>query len=261
MADFILRKAEEKDTEQIVSIWCACFGDDGAFVREMLSRCGLIKNAVGAELEGRLRSCMFAFDGLHLGEYKASYIYAICTEPAYRSRGLGRAVTAFAADMAAQRGAELIFLRPANAELERWYSDALGAVSFARTTVENFVPCRPAQCKAEEISPEEYLLLRGEGIPLELLQAQDCIHRHYGGAFLSCEYGALCAEEREEGILVRELISDSPELALAAAAEYFKTEKLLLFSHGKAGSPLICVPPSLVPEKGEKLPFMPFTLD
>ena len=92
MADYILRSANGDDLQQTAEIWRASFGDRGDLVFDMLVRCGLLKNAVGAEVNGRLRSCMFIFDGLRVGDRRAAYLYALCTEPAFRGLGLGKAV-------------------------------------------------------------------------------------------------------------------------------------------------------------------------
>ncbi len=263
MSDFILRPACEKDTQQIIRIWRSAFGDSEAFIRELIERSALLENAVCAEVDGAVRSCMFAFDGLCVSGKKAAYIYALCTEPAYRSRGLGRAVTGYAAEMARARGAELVFLLPANAGLEKWYTEALGARAFARASVEKVSPAAKAEIKAVTISPEEYLLRRSDSpwsLSLPLILAEEAVHRHYGGAFLACGDTVICVENGACGTLVREISGMDSDSALAAAAEYFGTNELSIIRGGKAGSTLMLLPP-FSPEGLCGIPFMPFTLD
>ncbi len=260
MTDFILRYANEKDIEQILSIWKVSFGDEDTFVRSLLEDCGLLSYAVCAELDGKGRSFMFSFDGLSFGGRQAAYIYALCTEPAYRRRGLGKAVALYAAEMAAERGAKTVFLKPAKEELEKWYATSLGAVPFARTAVEIFRPSG-ATVIAEEISPEEYLDGRKANsleLPRSLILAQDCIHRHYGGGFFRCGDSFVCAEKRDDGIYVREFIGTDTSAALAAVAEKFAADELCLLRKSESGSPLMFIPPYFPSDDSL---FMPFTLD
>lgn len=262
MAEFILRPALEQDREQIISIWHGSFGDSPGLISALLN-CGLMDTAVGAELDGALRSVMFAFDGLELGGRKYSYLYALCTEDAYRSRGLGRAVTAGAADAALKRGADGVFLRPGDEGLEGWYA-SMGAEPVARSAVKKTV-LPPVNAKiCTEISALEYLHLRsGSGwqLPASLLLAQGCIQSSCGGAFLRCESGIVCAEQSGDGLLIRECISSSPETALASAAAHFSVNELLLLRTGENGLPLMRMPGGKTASKCAAFPLMPFTLD
>ena len=66
MAEYILRPACEKDREKIIGIFQASFGDGEAFVRELLERSDLLNSACCAEMDGEVRSCMFAFHNIGL---------------------------------------------------------------------------------------------------------------------------------------------------------------------------------------------------
>ena len=259
MEEFILRSAVERDREQIIKIWRESFGDSPGFIADILSP-GLFSTAVGAEAEGRLRSVMFSFDGLSAGGVKATYLFALCTEEAFRGRGLGRATAEYAARCAEARGAQAVLLRPADSGLERWYAEALGARTVARCTTETVRPALSGGGKAREISAEEYLRLRSSPWRLSegMINAQDCVHRHFGGAFLAVGSSLLCCEKSGGRILVREIISDDPEIALGAAAEHFGAESLDLLRPSAEGNALM-----LLPGKAEieEIPFLPFTFD
>lgn len=263
MADFLLRPATEGDREQIIKIWHEAFGDSEDFIEAML-RCGLMERAVGAELGGALRCCMFAFDGLKIGGVPAAYLYALCTEKAYRGQGLGRAVTMFAADAAMARGAEAVFLRPGDEALERWYGKAMGAVAVARSREKVFRPALPGAKKPRELSPEEYLRLRpardwepGE----QLIAAQAVVNLWYAGSFLEVDGAMVCAEDSGGRVLVREIISDAPEAALAAVAEYYGVDVLHILVSSGDGLPLMALPVGRSYLNFGAVPPLPFTLD
>lgn len=263
MADFILRPAEKNDAEQIIKIWHSSFGDSEAYIHDTLA-CGLLGSAVVAEMGGLVRSCMFAFDGLAAGSIPAAYLFALCTDMSCRGLGLGRAVCAYAAEKAQERGAGAVFLRPADVGLEKWYADTFGAVAVSRSHVENFRPDLSLGEMAREIDAGEYFRLRNAAawiIPETMLRAQNCIHRHWGGAFLACESGVVCAEKNACGLLVRELTAAKPEKALASAAAYFGVEELGILRTGGDGPPLMALPLAGGSPTLPEIPPLPFTLD
>lgn len=263
MRDFILRPVEDKDLSRIVKIWSASFGDDEKFILALIKSCGLLSTGVCAEMDSAARSFMFAFDDLRIGGKKASYIYALCTEVSFRGIGIGRAVTAYAAQQAALRGAEIVFLFPADGSLEQWYSTALGAVPFGKSAFEATEASPVFSSGLREISPGEYLSLRSDSpwkVPLSLLKAQDAVHRCWGGGFFSLDKSLVSAEVRGERLYIREALGDDKETAIAAVAHKFGCRKLCLLSKSGTGRPLMFIPPFL-PDNAEISCPMPFTLD
>lgn len=260
MAEFTLRPVREDDKEALIRIFSASFGDGEAFVRDLTDSSAMLPDACCAELDGEPRSCMFAFHGLSFGGVESSYLYALCTDPDYRSLGLGRAVVAYSARRAREKGARCVFLKAADRGLQQWYMSAMGAQSVS--PCEAF-PVRPAPSaeKALPISPLEYAALRRGPwqLPEKLLLAQDCINRHFGGAFLRLGGDCLCAEKTDRGILVRELCAEEPGAILSSAARYFGVRELMLLRPSPNGIPLL-----LLPSPGEEIsepPPFPFPLD
>lgn len=263
MADYILRYARKEDTEQLIRIWHSSFGDGEDFIREMLLGCGLLDCAVGAETDGELRSCMFAFDGIEAAGVKCSYLYALGTQPEYRGMGLGRAVTSYAGEMAIARGADAAFLRPADGELEKWYAETLGAEAFGRGDFQPLGFEAAPREKASPISHGEYSRLRGESmwkIPPRLLKAQETVNRYFGGAFLAFGGNTLCAEKCERGIFIRESFGGENSAA-AAASEFFGAKEVYALKGCADGRCLML----LKKGKHEIFPLdispLPFTLD
>ncbi|MBR5490847.1 MAG: GNAT family N-acetyltransferase [Oscillospiraceae bacterium] len=260
MSDFLMRPLREEDREKAIEIFHASFGDGEAFVRELFSLPEFLKNGWGCETDGELCSCMFAFHGLATGGKKISYLYALCTHPRFRGRGMGAALTAYCTKKAQESGAEGVFLSAAGEGLLKWYSSTMDALPFAPFATEEYSPA-PTKEKPLAISPWEYMLLRrGEWyLPSALILAQDCIHRHFGGAFLRLGEDCLCAEKTSEGILIREVCSENEETILSAAAAYFGAEKLFVLRKNPEGFPLLSLGSGAMLLSSVSAP-MPFTL-
>lgn len=264
MANFLLRPANEGDTEQLIKIWCEAFGDNEAFVRDMLHDCGLIEKAVGAEMDGALRSVIFRFEDLRCGGLPAAYLYALCTQSEYRGLGMGRAVTEYGTKCALERGAKNVFLRPGESSLEKWYCEELSARVVSRSDEDIFRPSFPAVEKARELSPQEYMRLRPDSfwsVGKDIIQAQGLINRYCGGSFLAVGGSILCAVENWGCVTVHELFSPHPEEALSAAAEFFSVPALHILRPCADGTALLALPGSEILKTGGEIPPLPFTLD
>lgn len=122
MDGIILRRARREDIPEVCRIWSASFGDSPELVERLMNGCGLSDSLTVAEECGRVCSAMAAFDGLRLGGLSASYIYALCTDPVCRGRGIGSALVKKCALLAFERGSEAAFLHPASPSLAAWYS-------------------------------------------------------------------------------------------------------------------------------------------
>lgn len=122
MDGIILRRARREDIPEVCRIWSASFGDSPELVERLMNGCGLSDSLTVAEECGRVCSAMAAFDGLRLGGLSASYIYALCTDPVCRGRGIGSALVKKCALLAFERGSEAAFLHPASLSLAAWYS-------------------------------------------------------------------------------------------------------------------------------------------
>ena len=242
MSDFIMRPLREEDREKAIEIFRASFGDGEAFVRELMALPGLLENGCCCEMDGEVCSCMFAFHGLTADGKKISYLYALCTSPKYRGRGMGSALTLYCAQRAYALGAEGVFLSPANESLLKWYRSSMDTRPFAPYSLVPHTPA-PAEEKAKAISPWEFMLLRKSPwyLPSELILAEALIHRHFGGAFLRLGDDCLCAEIMDDGILVREISAKNEEKILSAAADYFGADKLFVLRRDAHGFPLLSV--------------------
>ena len=238
MSRVLLRPTEPKDLEAMIELWQAAFHDPAPLVRRLLTEGGLLGCGMLAELEGRPASVMFAFPGLDLGGRSAAYLYALCTHPGAREKGLGSAVLEALTERCFDSGTELVFLSPADAGLARWYRERhgmadLGGVSDVPMTLTEGEPglCTP-------IGVEDYLRARS-GVTKSLLRAQAIFLEAEGGGMyrlaLPSGEALACALPTERGLLVLELLCSpaARQEALRTLAAHFSAKTLLLRCPGQ----------------------------
>lgn len=248
MSGFILRPASAADAPDIIEIWSRSFGDPPEFIAALLQEADLLSNALCAEAEDRVKSVMFAFEGLSLGGRNAAYLYALCTDPTARGLGMGCAVVRALAQRCFDRGAEIVFLSPADAGLAAWYERILGTRPLA-AFADRPLPVSPAGGRCVPLSAEEYRSLRQSDVSVtqQLLTAQSVLHRWFGGSFLRIELpGAValaCAEPGKNGLLLRELLcpEELRPAAAAAAADYYGADRVLLRCSTEIGQNLVYI--------------------
>lgn len=271
MSGYLIRPARPSDAEGAAECWVSAFGDDPAFVNEMLSGAALLEHAVCAEAEGRVCSVMFAFDGLGFDGVPASYIYALCTRPEARGLGMGRAVCTAIARQCFDRGAELVCLSPASPALERWYRRTQGFRVLQRSAD---VPVAPGQGGAAcaRVGAAEYLCLRRGELALtrQILEAQETIHRYYGGGLYRIGLpgggtALACAAPQDGRVLVRELLCSREHTAAALgalAAELGKPgDALLLRKRTRQGRALLYLTRDGGAARARPAAVFPFTLE
>ena len=248
MSDFILRPASAADAPDIIEILARSFGDPTEFIAALLNEANLLPCALCAEAEGHIKSVMFAFDGLSLGGRSAAYLYALCTDPTARRHGMGRAVAGALAQRCFDRGAEIVFLSPANDDLAAWYSRILGTKPMAayadvpQPLVDGGALCTP-------LSAAEYLALRQNavGVTEQLLCAQSVLYRFFGGGFFRVELDGVtalaCAEPREDSLLLRELLCPEPlrSAVCGALARRFGRSRAFLRCASPVGNDLVYI--------------------
>lgn len=224
MEERILRTARREDLGDICRVWETSFGDAAETVRGLMGP-EMLGTTTVAELGGRVRSLMAAFDGLVLGGARTSYILALCTEPDFHGRGLGEGVLREAVSAAFERGAELVCLHPASESLARWYEGlglrVLSRVSYGPAAASGGV-------ELERVGAGEYAALRegdAPAVPKALLRAQELFYSGGDGGLFALECGTrrgcVCVQRTENGVEIRELICPQ-EYRAAAAAEVLR---------------------------------------
>lgn len=210
-----LRPARREDVGDICRIWEECFGDAPETVKALLEP-ETLENTTVAAPDGRVRALMAGFDALDFGGVRASYIFALCTEPGFRARGLGGRVLREAARRAFERGAALACLHPASESLARWYA-GLGLETLSRVSRE---AARWGAPGLRRVGAGEYAALRAGAapcVPGALLRAQELFYSGGDGGFFAFDGGALCIQRGAAGDEVRELLCPEGQTAFSSA--------------------------------------------
>ena len=177
------RFSRSGDEAGLRALWKQVFGDRNVFLDTFFREIYVPGMAAVMEDEGVIVSAAYC---VPFGA--ARYIYAVATDPAYRGRGCGRAVTLAAAD-----GKEA-YLCPASPALRAWYMDAMGAVPAA------FRPPLSPAGTLTPISAEEYVRRReallGDRPHAEYPPGILALYALDGG-FYTDENGAVCAVSRD----------------------------------------------------------------
>lgn len=241
-----LRPARREDIGDICRVWELCFGDASETVEQLLEP-ETLENTTVAALDGCVRALMAGFDGLRFGGVRASYIFALCTEPGWRGRGLGWRVLRETARRCFERGSELACLHPASESLSRWYGrlglETLSRVPYEAARGEN------GAAGLRRVGAGEYAALRGgaePGVPGALLRAQELFYSGGDGGFFAFDGGCACVQLGE----IRELLGPAAALprVLPAGAEGGKTHLMGLWKDGAR-------------REFAQPPYLPFLLD
>jgi GNAT superfamily N-acetyltransferase len=126
----IFRTARESDLPRLRTLWKQCFGDEDFFIDAFFSalfrpeRCAVAEEAGKAVAMAHLLPCALEDRGAPPAAYAAAYLYGMCTDPAFRSRGVGLGLLDFAARLLAERKVCAIALLPADEGLFDFYAKA-----------------------------------------------------------------------------------------------------------------------------------------
>jgi len=117
--------AADSDKNRIIDLWTSAFGDSRENVEQFLKYFPCQK-ALGYYLDGELVSFMFLPElsiCFKNEVYRANYIYALCTDERYRSRGLGSNLIEYSKEYSGKNGIDYTLVRPATESLFSYYSD------------------------------------------------------------------------------------------------------------------------------------------
>lgn len=147
---------------QLRSLWKEAFGDGDEFLDKFFSiayspaRCRCVTE------DGQVAASLYWFEDDCAGQ-KFAYIYAVATDPAFRGRGLCRALMADAADVLKRQGYHGALLHPADEDLARMY-EKMGYE--ACTFVSEFRCDAAAEAAAlRKVNREEFARLRRTLLP------------------------------------------------------------------------------------------------
>ncbi len=246
MNDYILRPYRSGDEEGLLALWQSSFPETEAEIRRFFARFLSETGCILAEQDGKIVSAMYILEGPELWPYRkrkltAAYTYALATLPAYRSRGIGRAVYAACCEAIWNRGIEAACVLPAEESLYPFYqavSDAkpLSAAREARYTRAELQSAKRGLCArmdAMEYAGLREMLLSGE--PHASMNEDFCRYEEQlcdaGGGGLFVAGGGVAAVELQGNVChIKELLDPmGDELeAVAAIAAFCPAEEYVV---------------------------------
>lgn len=222
----MIRVTDRRALPALTALWCACFGDAPAEVEAFWAK--LFDDIrVYAEFSGKTAvSMVCALPTELVGEdgeaAPCAYLYALCTAPEQRGKGLAHRLLDFARRDLTQAGFAFAALVPAGAELFDFYAKhGFSTAFFCR---EYTVPAQDAPLKITSATPEAYRALREMQLYGSFISYPAALLALEGARLRRVETadGIFCADVQPEGdtLRIRELLPDAPEVAAALAARF-----------------------------------------
>lgn len=261
MSDAVIREYRGGDIPEMSALWQAVFGDSEGLVNYFLQLLPDMGTAAVAEINGVIAGAAYAVTGMELvsADGKAQtcgYIYAVAVAPEFRGSGIGRALTERSAELARDRGAEIICTLPAEESLYAWYKTIIGtecALHRQRfeTEAADIVPVyslsTPEYGQRREALLSDRCYMRPLHTTLEF-QCRFC--EELGGGLYACG-GGICAAYIEDGAaVIKELIAPIGTDAASIAASIgtkLGTERAVYYLPAPDGEPYLAAEPGSVP--------------
>lgn len=143
-------------------LWKIAFGDTEEFLDSFFARAYSPRRCRCVMDGGTVAAALYWFDAA-CGSRKFAYLYAVATDPAYRNRGLCRALLADTGSLLREQGVQGLLLVPENGDLARMYEK----MGFLPCTAVSEFTCTAGDTPAElrQIGAGEYARLRRQFLP------------------------------------------------------------------------------------------------
>lgn len=225
------RRAEARDLPALTALWQTCFGDSATSVQAFWDAAFDSIRVFAAQDGAQLTAMLCALPVTLIDESGASqpaaYLYAVCTAPEQRGRGLCRALMQYAERAMQKDSISLFTLVPSNESLFDFYRRLGYRTAFFHRSYR--VRAARGSVKLSRLSADAYRNLRqmqlyGSFVSYDaplLRLAQHSAEATGGGLFrLETEDLVCCAaaEISDKTLLIKELLPDCPEAAAALAA-------------------------------------------
>jgi hypothetical protein len=117
--------ASKHDIEKIVSLWKICFGDEENYIRRFINRFMTNQSCLVYKNGSDLLSFLFLLESKIVisGErYQARYIYAACTAPESRNKGIMSKMMEYSVNDSVSNNIDFLCLVPASSALFDYYA-------------------------------------------------------------------------------------------------------------------------------------------
>ena len=150
-------------------LWAETFGDSDNVINNFFEKTAKTQNIFCVFHEGKPVSVLYAIDSviaLDGKEYKAYYVYAVCTKKEYRGMGLMKGLFRELEKVAQNRGVSYLFLVPAEESLFGMYEKIGFKVGFTyKEQLLNSFSCEITE-EVKALSFNEYKAYRNSDISL-----------------------------------------------------------------------------------------------
>lgn len=120
----MIRFALKDDFESVTELWSLVFGDSADIINRFLDVHFSEDSLLVYEADNRIAAMFFLLKGdvcINSEEYPSRYLYAACTHPDYRGRGIMAGLINAAYNLCAQKSIDYICLLPAEESLYGYY--------------------------------------------------------------------------------------------------------------------------------------------
>ena len=146
---------------ELKALWKTAFGDTDAFLADFFDIAYDPRRCRCAVAEGRVAAMLYWF-GTEYAQQRLAYVYAVATDPAFRGRGLCRALMDDTAKLLTRLGFHGILLYPATEGLVQMYRK----MGYARCTAVREFTCEAGEkIPMRAIGKTEYARLRRQYLP------------------------------------------------------------------------------------------------
>ncbi len=121
---FELRTATPDDYEELKKLWALCFDDSPEVIENFFIKTVTPENVVATFNGKKAVNAMYLLDSeisIKDNKYNALYIYAVCTDPSFRGKGIMKEAFSFLENLVFLRNIDYLFLVPANESLFGMY--------------------------------------------------------------------------------------------------------------------------------------------
>lgn len=215
------QRAKKSDLPLLTKLWCTCFGDQESDVREFWKIFDKISVFVAQEKAPAAMLCALPIELLDEDgqPHPSSYLYAVCTAPQHRKKGICAKLMAYAETELKKEGFEFACLVPSSESLFSFY-DKLGyKTAFYHKKYE--ISADKATAKITKINAAAYQNLRQMQLYSEfadydesLIALNSGLYRIETTDFVFCAV----ADKHEDTLIIRELLPDNEGAAAALAA-------------------------------------------
>ncbi len=243
-----IRHYRRDDIPAMRALWQRVFGERESYLDAFFSLMPDIGGAAVAEDEdGALLGAAYALTGYELLSGGRSphigYIYAVAVEESARGRGIGAALTKYAAEICREREAVIVATLPAEKSLYAWYETRIGTKHLLRRE-KKLVPAHES-VDIMKLTGTEYMLwrenmLRGKAhvhLSHPMLETQRALCEAYGGGLFASSDGIFAAYRDGERLIVPEILCAQgvPDNTAASAAARLGCREAVFFTAAERG--------------------------